>query len=40
MLMHKISLLRWLAENLKTGEKGVLREGEAWVITKRKSRKT
>ena len=40
MLLHKISLFSWVAENLNTGEKGVLREGEASVITNRKSRKT
>ena len=35
MLLHKISIFRWLAENLNTGEKGVLREGEASVISKK-----
>jgi hypothetical protein len=38
MLLHKISILRWVTENLNTGEKGVLREGEASVITNRKKK--
>ena len=32
MILHKVSMSRWLAKSLSTGEKGILWEVDAWVI--------